>query len=220
MSHGELSPTERSTVRRGKHRARSERAELHEVLDHALLCHVGFTVSGRPRVLPTAFARVDETMYLHGSTGSRLLREAANGTEMCVAVTLLDGIVYARATAHNSVNYRSAVIHGRPFAVTDPEAKWNALRAITEHLAPGSWEHARHPDRRELAGTAVVGLDLTEASVKTREGDPGDTPEDVAEDRVWAGVLPLHSYWGTPRPSSEQPGRRPVPEHVSTRRTP
>ncbi|WP_233576246.1 pyridoxamine 5'-phosphate oxidase family protein [Saccharopolyspora rhizosphaerae] len=211
----QLSPTERSTVRRGAHRARTDRADLHATLDAGLVCHLALVVDGAPRVLPTGYGRRDDTLYLHGSTGARSLREA---DEVCVSVTLVDGVVYSRAMMHHSMNYRSAVIHGRVRRVEDPDERWEALRAITEHLAPGSWDYARHPNRKELAATTVLALDLGEASVKIRNADPGDDPEDVEANEVWAGVLPLHRTWGEPVPASDLVAELPVPEHVLRRR--
>ncbi len=135
---------------------------------------------------------------------------------LCVTVTLLDGVVYARSVFHHSVNYRSAVIHGTAQALTGT-AKTRGLRAITEHLAPGSWEHARRPDRRELAATAVLALDLDEASVKVRTGPPVDDESDLAAARAWAGVLPLRTEWGAPQPCPELPRGMAVPRHVARR---
>lgn len=213
-----LSTTERSTIRRGAHRARTDRADLHAVLDAGLVCHLGMQVDGSPRVLPTAYGRDGDTLYLHGSTGARSLRAADERPEVCVTVTLVDGIVYARSLFHHSVNYRSAVVHSRARRVTDPDEVWRALRVITEHLAPGSWQHARQPDRKELAATAVVAVDLREASVKVREGGANDDPEDVAAATAWAGVLPLRRSWGEPVPNPDLPPGTEVPPHVRERR--
>ena len=207
-----LSPTPRSTVRRLRDRARTDRADLYEVLDAALICHLGVVIDGSPVVLPTGYGREGNTLYLHGSTGARSLREALLGSDVSIAVTLVDGIVYARAVMHFSMNYRSAVIHGRCRDVTGPE-KRNGLRVIVEHLAPGSWDHAREPNRKELAATSVLAIDLTEASVKVRAGGPGDDEADVNAGAAWAGVLPLQQQWGTPVPATDLP----VPGHVTMR---
>ncbi|MFD0921033.1 pyridoxamine 5'-phosphate oxidase family protein [Saccharopolyspora rosea] len=212
-----LSPTERSTIRRGAARARTDRADLHAILDAGLVCHLGVQIDGSPRVLPTAYGRDGDTLYAHGSTGARSLREAAEEPAVCVAVTLVDGIVYARSLFHHSVNYRSAVIHARARAVTDPDETWRALQVITDHLAPGSWEHARHPNRKELAATAVIAVDLGEASVKVRDGGAVDEPEDVEAATAWAGVLPLRWSWGEPEPAPDLPPGAEVPRHVRGR---
>jgi uncharacterized protein len=210
----QLSPTERSTIRRGAERARTDRGELHATLDAGLVCHLALVVDGSPRVLPTGYGRRGDTLYLHGSTGARSLREAG---EVCVSVTHVDGVVYSRSMMHHSINYRSAVIHGRIRHVEDPAERWEGLRVITEQLAPGSWDYARRPNKKELAATAVLALDLAEAAVKIRTGDPGDDAEDVEANEAWAGVLPLHRSWGAPVPSADLIAELPVPEHVLRR---
>ncbi|WP_018682099.1 pyridoxamine 5'-phosphate oxidase family protein [Actinokineospora enzanensis] len=209
----ELSPTPRSTIRRGSERARADRAELWAVLDAGLVCHLSTVVDGAPLVLPTGYGRDGDTLYLHGSTGARSLRAAASGMEVCVAVTLLDGVVYARSVFHHSMNYRSAVIHGTAVRIDDPDAKMHGLRVLTEHLAPGSWDHTRLPNAKEFAATAVLALDLSEAAVKVRSGPPGDDPADEATDLVWAGVLPIRQVWGEPQSAAAHA----VPAHVTAR---
>lgn len=219
MTTEPLSPSPRSTIRRGKDRARTDRAELYALLDANLLCHLGVVVDGAPRVLPTSYGRDGDTLYLHGSTGAASLR-AGGGMEVCVTVTELTGIVYARSAFHFSANYRSAVIHGRAVPVTGDSARLHGLRVLTEHVAPGSWDHVRRPDRRELAATTVLALDLTEAAVKARTGPPGDDERDLATPGVWAGVLPLRRAWGEPEPCPLLPPGTPVPEHVQSRTGP
>jgi uncharacterized protein len=212
-----LSSSARSTIQRHRERARTDRADLHAILDAALVCHLGIWIDGSPRVLPMTYGRVAETLFLHGSTGAGSLRNASDEAEACVCVTLVDGVVYARSVFHHSINYRSAVIHGRMRGVSDPAEKWTGLRAITEHVAPGSWEHARQPTKRELASTAVVALDLREAAVKVRAGNPADDEEDVTAGAAWAGVLPLRTSWGEAIPCPLLPAEFPVPPHVATR---
>jgi uncharacterized protein len=214
-----LSSTDRSTIHRARDRARSDRSELHALLDVGLICHLGIQVDGAPRVLPTSYGRRGDTLYLHGSTGARSLREA-DGAQVCVAVTHLDGIVYARSLFHHSVNYRSAMIHGCARHVVDDAEKWAALEVISEQLAPGSWSHARQPSKRELAATAVLALALDEAAVKVRAGGPVDDAEDVEAATAWAGVLPLQTAWGEPVPCPELPGGFRVPTHVRERTFP
>jgi nitroimidazol reductase NimA-like FMN-containing flavoprotein (pyridoxamine 5'-phosphate oxidase superfamily) len=213
-----LSPTERSTVRRGPTRARTDRADLYAVLDAGLVCHLSVVVDGAPRVLPTCYGRIGGTLYLHGSTGAASLREGGEGAAVCVAVTLLDGVVYARSVFHHSVNYRSAVMHGHAVPVTDPAEKLRGLRAVVDQVAPGSWEHARRPTRKELAATAVLALDLAESSVKIRTGPPVDEDSDMAASTVWAGTLPLRPSWGEPEPCPLLPPGLAVPGHVRARR--
>ena len=217
-----LSPTERSTVRRGAKRARTHRADLYAVLDAGLVGHLAVVLDGAPVVLPTGYGRHGDTLYLHGSTGAATLRAALAGAPVCFTVTHLDGVVYARSVFHHSMNYRCAVVHGVPRPVTEPDEQLLGLRALTEQLAPGSWEAARLPDRRELAATAVLALDLAEASVKIRTGPPGDderdTPAPGDPDPVWAGVLPISTVVGRPEPCPLLPVGTAVPERVAGRR--
>ncbi|MBP2370174.1 nitroimidazol reductase NimA-like FMN-containing flavoprotein (pyridoxamine 5'-phosphate oxidase superfamily) [Pseudonocardia parietis] len=207
-----LSPSTRTTLGRKRDRAATDRAELHAVLDEGLVCHLGFVRDGAPVVLPTAYGRDGDTLYLHGSTGARYL----TGDELpcCVTVTHLDGIVHARAVMHFSMNYRSAVVHGVARRVTDPDERWHALRTVVEHLTPGAWDHARRPDPRELAATAVFSLDLAEASVKRRCGPPSDDDADVAADLAWAGVVPVRTVSGTPERAPDLPEHHALPPHL------
>ncbi|RVX44010.1 hypothetical protein EDD27_6726 [Nonomuraea polychroma] len=207
-----LSTTPRTMLGRSKERGSTDRNDLYEILDTGLICHLGVVVNGHPMVVPTGYGRVGETLYLHGSTGATTLRAAGDG-EVCVTVTHLDGIVLARSVFHHSVNYRSAVIYGRPRLVTDPEERLTGLRALTEQLAPGQWDYARPPSRKELAATAVLALSLEEASVKIRRGAPVDEEEDHALP-VWAGVLPLVTSWGEPEPDPLLPEGIDAPVHI------
>ncbi|WP_216892754.1 pyridoxamine 5'-phosphate oxidase family protein [Nocardia alni] len=211
-----LSPTPRSTLTRYRgQRDATDRAALDAVLDTGTVCHLGVLMHGAPVVVPTIYGRDGDTLYLHGSTGAGNLRTAMTG-DVCVSVTLVDGIVYARAVMHFSMNYRSAVIHGRPVELTDQDERLHALRVIVEHAAPGAWDNARPPTKKELAATTVLSLDLTEASVKTRAGDPSDDESDLASD-TWAGVLPIRQTFGDPITSADLTPGIAVPEHVRTR---
>lgn len=207
-----LSATPRTTLGRSKERGSTDRNDLYEVLDTGLICHLGVVVNGHPMVVPTGYGRVGDTLYLHGSTGAKSLG-AAGGGEVCVTVTHLDGIVLARSVFHHSVNYRSAIVYGRARLVTDPEERLTGLRALTERLAPGQWDYARPPSRKELAATAVLALSLEEASVKIRRGAPVDEEEDYALP-VWAGVLPLVTAWGEPQPDPLLPEGIDTPVHI------
>ncbi|GIH77919.1 pyridoxamine 5'-phosphate oxidase family protein [Planobispora longispora] len=211
-----LSTTSRTTLGRGKKRARTSRDDLYAVLDAGLICHLGVVVDGYPMVIPTGYGRIGDTLYLHGSTGAASLRAGGSGGEICVTVTHLDGIVLARSVFNHSVNYRSAMIYGRPRLVEDPEERLAGLRALTEQLAPGQWDAARPPTRKELAATTVLALSLEEASVKIRQGPPVDDEEDYALP-VWAGVLPLRTSWGVPEPDPAMTADLAVPEHISSR---
>ncbi|MBF6172691.1 pyridoxamine 5'-phosphate oxidase family protein [Nocardia blacklockiae] len=220
-----LSPTSRSTPTRLRDRAVTERGALDALLDAGLICHLGVLLHGAPLVLPTAYGRDGDTLYLHGSTGAGNLRAALTG-DVSVAVTHLDGIVYARSAMHFSMNYRSAVIHGRPVEITDPGERLHGLRTVVEHAAPGAWDRVRPPTKKELAATVVLALDLTEASVKTRTGDPRDDAADLDAD-TWAGVLPVRTVFDAPvssadlRPGIDVPGDvRERVSHVSTAVTP
>jgi len=214
-----LSPTPRSTLRRMPERAAADREALYAVLDAGFVGHLGFVVDGAPVVLPTLYGREGDAVYLHGSTGSASLRAASEGVPVCLTVTHVDALIYARSAFHHSMNYRSAVVHGAARRLVGEEAL-HGLRVLMDHVAPGSWDHARRPTPKEQAATAVLLLPLAEASVKSRTGGPHDDDEDVLADAAWAGVLPLEQRWGAPLPSADLPGGRPVPGHVTDRRAP
>lgn len=183
-------PSQRTRVRRAPARADYERATIDAILDEALIAHVGFAVDGQPYVIPTLVARVDDTVYLHGSAASRLIRTLSAGTPACLTVTLIDGIVLARSAFHHSMNYRSVVVLGEARLVCDPDEMLAALEAFTEAVVPGRWEEVRAPNPKELKGTSVLAMTLDEASAKARTGAPVDDEEDYALD-VWAGVIPV-----------------------------
>ncbi|MDQ2813850.1 MAG: pyridoxamine 5'-phosphate oxidase family protein [Actinomycetota bacterium] len=197
MSLPDLSATPRTALRRHRDRGRTDRDDLYAVLDAGLICHLGVIADGVPRVLPTGYGRVDDTLYLHGSSANATMAAAA-GQQVCVTVTHLDGLVCARAVFSHSMNYRSAMIYGVARLLTDRAERLEGLRVITEHLTPGQWSYARLPSARELAATSVLELPLTEASVKIRDGGPADEPEDYAMD-VWAGVVPVTVSFGEPQ---------------------
>ena len=200
MSIPDLSATPRTALRRHRDRGRTERDDLYAVLDAGLICHLGVIADGVPRVLPTGYGRVDDTLYLHGSSANATFMAAA-GQQVCVTVTHLDGLVCARAVFSHSMNYRSAMIYGVARLLTGQAERIEALLVITEHLTPGQWSYARQPTARELAATSVLELPLTEASVKIRDGGPSDEPEDYALD-VWAGVVPVTVSFGEPEPDT------------------
>ena len=205
--------TERTRVRRLPERAAYDRATVHAILDEGFLCHLGFVVDGQPYVIPTGYARVGETVFLHGSTGSRLgLRP---GMDVCVTVTLVDGLVLARSAFHHSMNYRSVMAIGRTRPVTDPGEKEAALRALVEHIVPGRSDEVRGGDSRELAATAVLALPLAEVSAKVRTGPPKDDEPDYALP-IWAGVLPQALTPGEPAPDPVLDPSIPTPAHVAS----
>ena len=186
----EFAQEEHNRVRRLPARGAYDKATIYAIVDAAPTCHVGFAVDGWPYVIPTIHARVDDTVFFHGAKASRLLKHMKAGRPLCVTVTHLDGLVLARSVFHHSMNYRSAMLFGRGEIVTDADAKWAALEAITEHVLPGRWADARRPTAKEMQATTVVAMAIESASAKTRSGPPGDDEEDYALP-VWAGVLPL-----------------------------
>jgi nitroimidazol reductase NimA-like FMN-containing flavoprotein (pyridoxamine 5'-phosphate oxidase superfamily) len=205
----------RTVPTRIRERVSYDRDTVHAVLDEAVVCHVGFVVDGRPVVLPQLHARIDDRLYLHGSTGARGLRLAAGGgLDVCVTVTLVDGLVLARSAFHHSVNYRSVVALGTATVVADPAEKSAALTALVDAVAPGRSAGSRVPDRRELAATTVLVLPLEEVSVKVRTGPPSDDDEDLGLPH-WAGVLPLRTVPGPPEPAPDLAAGIDVPRHVA-----
>lgn len=172
-----------------------------KILDEAFVCHVGFVVEGQPFVIPTNFGRSGETLYLHGSAASRMLRTLSEGVPVCVTVTLTDGLVLARSAFHHSVNYRSVVVLGTARLVEDPAEKMEALRLFTEHIMKGRWDDIRWPTEQEMKGTTVLALPLEEVSAKVRTGGPIDDEEDYSLP-VWAGVLPLPVVPAEPIPDA------------------
>jgi nitroimidazol reductase NimA-like FMN-containing flavoprotein (pyridoxamine 5'-phosphate oxidase superfamily) len=205
----------RTEPTRRRERVGRDRAAVHAVLDEAVVCHVGFVVDGRPVVLPQLHARIGDRLYLHGSTGARGLRLATDGgLDVCVTVTLVDGLVLARSAFHHSINYRSVVALGTATVVTDPEEKAAALDALVDGVVPGRSAGSRAPDRKELAATTVLVLPLEEVSIKVRTGPPVDDEEDHDLPH-WAGVLPLRTVAGAPEPASDLADGIAVPAHVS-----
>ncbi len=189
--------TEKTKLRRLPKRGSYEREVIYQILDEGFVCHVGFNLDNQPFVIPTAYARVDSVLLIHGSQASRMLRALSQGVEVCVTVTLVDGLVMARSAFHHSINYRSVVIFGVAQLVREESEKLAALRAFTEHIAPGRWNQVRPPTEQELTQTTVLSLPLQEASAKVRAGDPIDDEEDYSLD-VWAGVIPLRLSVGNP----------------------
>ncbi|GAA2527785.1 MULTISPECIES: pyridoxamine 5'-phosphate oxidase family protein [Streptomyces] len=193
-------PTERTVPTRSPERAAYDKELVHAILDEGYVCHLGFVRDGAPVVLPTLYGRVGERLYVHGSTGSRPLRAAGRadaGLPVCLTVTHVDGLVLARSAFHHSINYRSVVVHGLAHDVTDPEEKRQALDALVDHVVPGRAADSRPANKKELAATAVIRLDLDEVSAKLRTGGVNDEPEDLALPH-WAGVVPLRKGYDAP----------------------
>jgi nitroimidazol reductase NimA-like FMN-containing flavoprotein (pyridoxamine 5'-phosphate oxidase superfamily) len=182
--------TTRTTVRRLPKRADYSKEKIYQILDEGFVCHVGFVADGQPFVIPTAYGRIDDRLYIHGSAASRMLKAISEGIEICVTVTLVDGLVLARSAFHHSMNYRSVVVFGKATVVEGFDEKVAALRAFTDHIVPNRWQAVRPPNESEVRVTTVLALPLNEASAKIRTGPPIDDEEDY-ELNVWAGVLPL-----------------------------
>ncbi len=191
------SPTDRTQVRRRSQRGVYDKAQVHAILDEGFICHVGFAIDGQPYVIPTAYARLDEQIYIHGSPASRLMK--AKEVDVCLTVTLVDGLVLARSVFHTSINSRSVVVVGKARLVTDVIEKWQALRCFTNHVIAGRWEQTKQPTDQELKATSVLSLPLEEVSAKIRTGPPIDDDEDYALP-VWGGVVPMIQTLGQPVP--------------------
>ena len=207
-------PTKRTQVVRLPKRGDYSEATIHSILDAGFLCHAGFVVDGQPFVIPTGYGRLGDTFYLHGSAASRMLRTMAAGVEVCVTVTLLDGLVLARSAFHHSMNYRSVVALGKAVLVDAPAEKIEALRAFTEKILPGRWDDARQPSEKELKATSILRLALTEVSAKMRTGPVEDDAEDYAL-RVWAGIVPLKLAAGAPVRDERCDAGIPVPGYAA-----
>jgi nitroimidazol reductase NimA-like FMN-containing flavoprotein (pyridoxamine 5'-phosphate oxidase superfamily) len=207
----ELEQTDRTKLKRLPKRGNFDRETIHSILDEGFICHVGFTVGGQTFVIPTSYGRDGDKIYIHGASVSRMMKNLAEGIEICVTVTLLDGLVLARSVFNHSMNYRSVVIFGKAEVIEKTEEKMKALHTFTEKLIPGRWDDSRIPNEKELNVTTVLSLPIDEASAKIRTGDPSDDAKDYELD-YWAGVLPLKLKAGEPiddtklKSGIEQPG--------------
>ena len=190
MASNTITPTARTTLKRLPKRGVFERQRIYEILDEGFVCHLGFTIDQRPFVIPTAYGRLDDALFIHGSAASRALRALAGGIEVCVTVTLVDGLVLARSAFHHSMNYRSVMVFGTASVVEDREEKMRALRAFSDHVLPQRWNDVREPNESELRKTLVLRLPLEEASAKVRSGPPLDDDIDYLLP-TWAGEVPL-----------------------------
>lgn len=204
---------DRALVRRHPERSTHDPAAVDAVLDEGLVAHVGLGTPSGPVVIPMVYARRGRGILLHGSPASRLLRSAGSGVDVCVTVTLLDGLVLARSAFHHSMNYRSVVVFGTAAPLADLDERRRALEAITERLVPGRQAHLRPMTDREVRGTTVLAVDIVDATVKARSGPPVDDAADVAAD-VWAGVVPLGVAWGEPVADASVGTATEVPDHV------
>jgi nitroimidazol reductase NimA-like FMN-containing flavoprotein (pyridoxamine 5'-phosphate oxidase superfamily) len=208
-----MNVTERTKVKRHPERGSHDSPVIYAILDEALICHVAFATDRGPVVVPTLYARVDDTLYIHGSAIGRMLQTLAEGVDVCVNVTLLDGLVFARAAFNHSMNYRSVTIFGRGREVTEETEKLRALAATVEHVAQGRWLDARRPNEKELLATTVIAIPLAEASAKIRQGGPKDAESDYALP-VWAGVVPLATVAGASEPDARLHAEAETPDYV------
>lgn len=213
MTKDIIKQTDRTTLKRRPPRGNFERETVCRILDEAFICHVGFVVENQPFVIPTAYGRRDEMLYLHGAAASRMMREMAKGIDVCVTVTLVDGLVLARSAFHHSMNYRSVVIFGKAEVVESECEKYEALKVFTEHIVPNRWNEIREPNSKELKATTVLRLPITEASAKIRAGNPVDDDEDYAMN-VWAGILPLKLACENPIDDARLKEKIRVPDYV------
>ncbi|MFD5448520.1 pyridoxamine 5'-phosphate oxidase family protein [Streptomyces sp. NPDC003470] len=212
------SPTDRTVPTRSPDRASYDKELVHAILDEGYVCHLGFVRDGAPVVLPTLYGRVGERLYVHGSTGSRPLRMAGRtdpGLPVCLTVTHVDALVLARSAFHHSINYRSVVVHGTAYDVTDPQEKRTALDALVDHVVPGRSQDSRPADKKELAATAVLRLDLDEVSAKLRTGGVNDEPEDLSLPH-WAGLVPLRKGYDAPVADPGLHAGTPLPGYLTT----
>jgi nitroimidazol reductase NimA-like FMN-containing flavoprotein (pyridoxamine 5'-phosphate oxidase superfamily) len=206
--------TSRTNLKRLPKRGHFDHETVYSILDEGFICHVGFVADGQPFVIPTGYARVDDTLYIHGSQASRMLRTLSNGVDTCVTVTLVDGLVLARSAFHHSINYRSVVVFGRASLVVDQQQKNAALFALSEHMIKGRWKDVREPTESELKQTSVLSLPLLEASAKVRTGPPIDDEDDYSMP-VWAGVVPLRLVADEPVADPRLPEVIAVPDYAT-----
>ena len=213
----EIARTELTRLKRLPKRGTFDRETINSILDEGLVCHVGFVVDGKPVVIPTGYARIDDDLVIHGSSASRMMRSLAAGIDVCVTVSIIDALVLARSAFHHSVNYRSVMVFGTATLISDREEKIEALRLFTEHMVHGRWSDIRWPNELELKATTVLSLPIDEASAKVRLGGPVDDDEDY-ELEAWAGVIPVELKAGDPMPDDRLKSSVDVPEYVANYR--
>jgi nitroimidazol reductase NimA-like FMN-containing flavoprotein (pyridoxamine 5'-phosphate oxidase superfamily)/GNAT superfamily N-acetyltransferase len=211
----EFAKTDKTTLKRLPKRGVFDRDQVYSILDEGFVCHVGFAVDGRPFVIPTSYGRVEDNLFIHGSAASRMLRALAGRIEVCITVTLIDGLVLARSAFHHSMNYRSVVIFGTASVVQETAKKLEALRTISEHIIPERWDDVREPNEKELNATLVLQLPLIEASAKVRTGPPLDDEADYELD-TWAGEVPLRLVAQIPIPDPRLPNNIEIPSYVKS----
>ena len=211
----EFSPTSKSKIVRSHKRASYKKEDLYAVLDAGYLCHLSYTFNSGPIIIPTAYGRENDTIYIHGALKNRMLNSILEQNQACLAVTHEDGLVLARSAFHHSFNYRSAVVFGKPRKIEDEAEKNRILKIITDNILPGRWDEVREPNEKELAITLVIAIDVEEASVKVREGGPVDDEADY-DLPIWAGVLPVKPVFGNPVTDPEMKQTLEVPDSVTS----
>ena len=215
MSDSQYLPTtQRSKLKRLPQRGSQERELIYSILDEGLVAHVGFVSAHQPFVIPMAYGRKGDRLYLHGASVSRLLKTLEQGADVCFTVTILDGLVIARSLFHHSMNYRSVVLFGKAQLVKDPKEKMQALQALTEQMIAGRWQEARLPNNQELQATKVLSFSIQEGSAKVRTGEPKDDLEDYSLS-FWAGELPLQLTVGVAIPESKLAAGIPIPQNIA-----
>lgn len=208
-----LAITEKTKISRSAKRGSYEIDTINAILDEGLFCHIAYEHDGQPMMIPTAYCRINDKIYIHGSVGSHFMRMLAEGKDICFVVSLIDGLVLARSAFHHSVNYRSVIAFAKAEVVTDEDERWNALEQITEHLVPNRWADVREPYKNEMQKTMILSFTLDEASAKIRTGDPIDDEEDYALP-VWAGILPLKVQASAPIPDPRLIPSVSIPEYL------
>ncbi len=209
----EFPKTKLNQVQRLPKRGEYDKETIYAIVDEALICHVGFTVEGQPFVVPTIHTRIGDTLYFHGAVANRMLKHIQSGNSVCVTVTLVDGIVFARSLFHHSMNYRSAMMFGNGRIVTTDEEKNKVFHALSDHIAKGRWDDARKPSQKEMDATVIVAVEIESASAKVRTGPANDDEEDYALP-VWAGVLPLQQQARTAESDSRLDKNIEVPQYI------
>ncbi len=210
-----FTPTDKTTITRIAKRGHYDTATIYPILDEGLVCHISYCLDGQPFMIPMGYCRIENTIYIHGSVGSHFFRQLAQGIDVCVCVTFIDGLILARSAFHHSVNYRSVVCFGKTRLVTDEEERWKALERFTEHVVPGRWAEVRQPNASEMKKTMVLAIPISEASAKVRAEGVNDDPEDM-DWPVWAGVLPLKLTPETPITDPKVSADKQVPGYVKT----
>jgi nitroimidazol reductase NimA-like FMN-containing flavoprotein (pyridoxamine 5'-phosphate oxidase superfamily) len=211
----EFEKTSINRVKRVPVRGKYDKNTVYQIVDQALICHVGFVQDERPYVIPMLHARRGDAILLHGATTSRLMRHIGAGRQLCITMTLVDGLVLARSAFHHSVNYRSAVLFGRGYLLETPEERMDALEEFTERMMPGRWADARPPNSKEMKATAVALVPIDLASAKVRQGPPKDDEQDLSLP-VWAGVLPIRRQIDPPVDAPDLQDGIPVPDYISS----